>query len=433
MTVIPCIKGKIGNTTYFQGKMLASELAAQVSPAYKMEDWNSDSIEERYQREPNHKRILEEIAPYLANNEDRFFGSFIVLVKGDLEFESFSTVANNLPRAYSLASQDIGFLTLGQCQLIALDGQHRLIGIQHVVSKNVVGPHSVDVHKDEVVVMFIKHEDLQKTRNIFNKVNRYARSTNRGENIITSEDDVCSIVARMLMREGAPLGTKIPLSKPGTESSGTERKEIPLAAWRHNTLSPRSPELTTMSVLYDSTMAILSKKCPDIISKNALQQRPSDEDIQRSYEDVEAVWKAVLSGVSAYKTALIDLKSIPKLRADTAPNSLLFRPYTQTVLFQALSCAAFSRGVAPRTVIERINRINWSMKDEFWQDVLVVNNKMNTTKEGRDIAARVLTYLLACDKMTKDEIKKAKADYSKVRGKKGKPLTPLKGVNEANL
>src|SRR5262245_20907014 len=139
MTVIPCIKGKIGNTVYYQGKMSANELASQISPAYKMEDWSSDSIEERYQREPNHKRIIEEIAPYLANNHDRFFGSFIVLVKGDLEFEPLTIFESQTPKAYLNASKDLGFLILGQCQLVALDGQHRLIGIQHVITKNVTG------------------------------------------------------------------------------------------------------------------------------------------------------------------------------------------------------------------------------------------------------------------------------------------------------
>ncbi len=438
MTVIPCIRGKIGNTTYYQGKMLATELASQVSPAYKMEDWSNDSIEERYQREPNQKRILEEIAPYLANNEDRFFGSLIVLVKGSLDFEPLAEFSGKTPKAYANAAKDLGFLTLGQCQLVALDGQHRLIGIQHVVTKNVTGPFSSDVHKDEVVVIFIEHQDLQKTRNIFNKVNRYARSTNRGENIITSEDDICSIIARMLMREGAPLGIKLPVDGARTktsnsESNETEKKQALLAAWKHNTLSARSPELTTMSVLYDSSMAILSKKSPAVLEKSYLQQRPVEEEINKSYREVETVWKAVLSGVTAYKVAINDLKSIPKMRADTAPSSLLFRPYTQTILFQALSCATFVKGVPPRTAIDRINKVKWSMNDEFWQDILIINKKMNTTKEGRELAARTLTYLLASDKMDKAEIKKAKEDYSHSRGKKGKPLSPLPGVRETNL
>lgn len=431
MTVIPCIRGKIGNTFYYQGKMLANELASQVSPGYKMEDWSKDSIEERYQREPNHKRILEEIAPYLAHNEDRFFGSLIVLVKGELDFEPLSDFENRQPKAYANASKDLGFLTLGQCQLVALDGQHRLIGIQHVVTKNVTGPCSSDVHRDEIAVIFIQHEDIQKTRNIFNKVNRYARSTNRGENIITSEDDICSIIARMLMREGAPLGVKVPCSRGAKPNEGeTERKEALLAAWKHNTLSARSPELTTMSVLYDSTMAILSKKAPHVVEKNSLQQRPSEDEIDQSYRDVESVWKAVLTGVSAYRSALSDLKLIPKLRSDTSPHSLLFRPYTQTVLFQALSYATFVKGVPPRTAIERINKVNWSMEDDFWQDILILNKKMNTTKEGRDLAARVLSYLLASDRMEKSEIKKAKEDYARCRGKKVSSLRPLPGVIE---
>ena len=79
-TLIPCIKGKFGNTEYYEAKMNAREFIQSVRIAKDLDEWTSMNISERIQREPNLKRIKEEIAPYLAENEDRFFGSIILLI-----------------------------------------------------------------------------------------------------------------------------------------------------------------------------------------------------------------------------------------------------------------------------------------------------------------------------------------------------------------
>ena len=41
------------------------------------------NVEERYQCDINYKRVKEHIAPYLANDPDRFVGSFIVTAMND--------------------------------------------------------------------------------------------------------------------------------------------------------------------------------------------------------------------------------------------------------------------------------------------------------------------------------------------------------------
>ena len=70
---IPCIKGKLGSTDYYLGTMKAEELVGMAKPASRLEEWEDFTIEERMQRELNDKRVREEIAPYIANDPDRFF------------------------------------------------------------------------------------------------------------------------------------------------------------------------------------------------------------------------------------------------------------------------------------------------------------------------------------------------------------------------
>jgi DNA sulfur modification protein DndB len=78
MKLIPAMRGKIGSIEYFVAMMKASEVVNSIRIPKEMPDWDHMSIEERYQREINYKRVKEQIAPYFANDPDRFFNALIV-------------------------------------------------------------------------------------------------------------------------------------------------------------------------------------------------------------------------------------------------------------------------------------------------------------------------------------------------------------------
>jgi len=44
--VIPCIKGRMGNTDFYQAKMSARDLVQGVRAASSLEEWQGMSIEE---------------------------------------------------------------------------------------------------------------------------------------------------------------------------------------------------------------------------------------------------------------------------------------------------------------------------------------------------------------------------------------------------
>ena len=127
----------------------------------------------------------------------------------------------------------------------------------------------------------MEHENNLKIRKIFNKVNKYARQTGRGQNIITSDDDVYASIARRLFAEGEVL------HKIGKNE---------LVNWSSNTLSQRSKQLTTVSALY--TIA-------ETISKDrgwSAKVMPSDDDaIEEVFEENTDFWKQLLEGMSVYR------------------------------------------------------------------------------------------------------------------------------------
>ena len=254
MKALPAIKSQMGSISYYQTTLTAKELIANVRAAKETDQWAGASIEERHQREINHKRVSEEIVPYLANHPDRFFGSFIVLVEREsVTFEPLEDIVGKIPVAYKDAVGAMGFLTVEAGQHIALDGQHRLVALREAIeSSEDLGPYQHQVGSDRVSVIVIEFRDNQTTRRIFSKVNRNAKPTSRADNILLDEDDGYAIVTRRLIAGStedidAPLG---PVTING--------RLYELVNWRSNTLSKRLRELTTISAVYETVRAILA-------------------------------------------------------------------------------------------------------------------------------------------------------------------------------
>jgi len=77
-SVYPAMRGKFGSTEYYIVTMKAGDVQNKLVIPKDMPDWEDMDLEERFQREINYTRVKKHIAPYLANDEDRFFGALIV-------------------------------------------------------------------------------------------------------------------------------------------------------------------------------------------------------------------------------------------------------------------------------------------------------------------------------------------------------------------
>lgn len=422
MATIGCIRAQMGNTPYFIAKMSAGQLIDSVGIAKELPEWPDMSADEKMQREYDIKRITEEIVPYVIDDPDRFFGAIIVdILSGydDIVFESVEEAVPGLPAAYRVPMKDMGFVTFpGKERLIALDGQHRLLalkiaikgfmgvpaGVKMTAAINKLEPHP-ELANEEISVIFVKHDDPKKIRKIFNKINKYAKQTSRGDNIITSDDDIFAVISRKLIVDGEPLA---PING------------IDLVNWKSNTLSTRSKQLTTLSALYTMSETLLKD------NKYSTKVLPKDSEVDDAYAEVAEFWSVLLKDLDAYQE-YIQLTRMDKPISALREKTLLLKPVTQMALAHVARMAK-NKGIAWGDIVEKLNKISWSFDDDLWINLLVIgsaNKKMITGKEAVRGVGMVISYLVMGDKMTKMELEDVRTVYRNAKNNADEPLPPM--------
>ena len=404
MPTVPAIKGRIGRTDYFQASISARELAEIAVPASETTGWDDLTISERFQRDVSPARVRKELLPYLAYSKDRFYGSLIVTVidPDQFDFEPLSEALLSVPAAYRTTAEDIGFLSINGGQLVALDGQHRLVALRELITNpgDFAGPQVDKVGDDAVCVMFIKHESLESTRRIFNKVNRHARPTTLSDNIITSEDDGPAIIARWLVEHQPPLG----LAGPMPPLNWSDRDGRPIVKVESQTLDQSDPKLTTLSAVYNTVDSVLAANGITGWSEKDLINRPDDDELASAYQWAAEWWTEVLGGLRPFVEARRDPSVIPQQRQYRSPNSLLFRPVGQMVLFQGLGQAT-RKGIGLEDAVGLANDLPWSASKARWRDIIVRRNgRMITTQKNIRLAGQLFAYFVAPDRMDEAEI-----------------------------
>jgi DNA sulfur modification protein DndB len=405
-TIIPALKGRLGNTTFYETTMKVADLILTVRPANDLDEWEGFSIEERMQRDPDLKRIQNDLAPYIAKSPDRFFGSIIVLVyKGKLDWESMLDFAKGIPGAYKSGLSRMGFITIDGVTLIILDGQHRWRALNAVYRGDVTGEAAANIADDDVCVIFIEHESDIKTRRIFNVVNRYAKQTSRGDNIITSEDDGYAIVARSLLHDDEVFGRR---------TVGVEKKEF--IEWKRTTLVKRSLAFSTIGVIYESVKLILAQHGHDALDERT---RPEDDALATYGGLVKTFWETLMARVAPYKQAADDITLMPDFRKDEEATSLLFKPAGQIALIDGMFRAIKEGGLTLEQAADRVyGAIDWSMTNPMWEDIIIKSG--GTIDAGTDARRRtsaLIAYLLASDKMSDNYKLNIWRQFNDARGK----------------
>lgn len=407
MKTIWAQKARMGSTEYYLAKMPLEELVNSVGLAIELPEWKDMTPDEKMQREPDINRVVNEICPYFIEDPDRFFNSLIIDVHSgydDIKFDPISKyVKEDVTLAYEVSMKDAGFLSLpGKERLIALDGQHRLLAMKlclkgnSAISAAMLGnkkmtpqmlalePHP-ELADEEVSVIFVEGRDILKIRKIFNKVNKYARQTGRGQNIITADDDVFAVIARRLFAEDQVL------YKIGKNE---------LVNWSSNTLSQRSKQLTTVSALY--TIAETLSKDRGWTSKTMPENQ---EDIDEVFDENAQFWEELLGGMDTYKKYL-ELTREDKPISSLREENLLMKPVTHMSLAH-VAYFAKQKGIEWKDVVEKLNKVDWSMDNSIWFNILVIpakKKKVITGKESIRAAGMVISYMVMGDKMKQTEV-----------------------------
>jgi len=374
----------MGSTRYFLSSMPARELVMVVRPASEaLPEWNEMSIEDRIQREINLKRLHDEVIPYLAGHPDRFFGAVIVLVTGRIDFERLTELGVQAPKAYEGSLEKFGFLTITGGEWIALDGQHRLVALREIFLGRFDGEIQNGLPNDDVSVIFIENESIQKTRRIFNKVNRYARATSRADNLILSEDDGYAIISRKLFTE-----------KSSVLSSRDPRVEQ-IVNWKNNTLSNRSLQLTTISALSLIVRDICEAHDIYLDEKSSGGVVPSPKLISKGKEICELWIETAFEKFEILNLARKNAGILSANREFDKPFSLLLKPAGQISLFRAARKAkeTFQQQFNLSEYFLRASHCDWRVVSTNWDNLLVMGGyRIMAKNTGYEDAALMLLW-----------------------------------------
>ena len=387
-STIPAMRGKLGSTEYFIVTMKGKDVADKMRAAVEVEGWDDLSLEQKYQREINLKRVREDIAPYLAQDEDRFFGALIVAVQNsaNMEYEPVKEVARGgkvFSGAHNLAADNLGFLNLtGEEILIPIDGQHRAKALDFAIRGRDERNSELDFRananlaQEDVTLVLIRFDteaERRKARKIFSKVNRYAKNPTKSENLIIDDDDIAAVFARRM-------------TEPEEEFFSGE-----LVRFAGNTLPDAAGEFTTLPTLYEINREIIVQKGHPY----AKTERPGKEAEKLYWGEVESVWRTLIAHITHFSAALKDTsKDGNGVRQEIRKQYLLGKPIGQRVLASAFLELTEKGHLTGAQACERLNAIDWQIANEMWGNILTrdgsrVLSGLSAIKLGKDFA----TYL----------------------------------------
>jgi DNA sulfur modification protein DndB len=383
-SLLPALRGRLGSTEFFLVTMKVRELVDKATIPRELEGWHDLTVEEKYQREIDLKRVRKLIAPYLANDGDRFFGSIIIAIMNSesLEFEPITDVAKGLPALYKQASAGIGMLSLsGGEVLVPLDGQHRLKALKYAITgrddegtniEEITSP-SIELAQEDVAVILVRY-DPEKARKIFNKVNRYAKPTSKGQNLVTDDDDVIAVLTRQLV---------------------DEIFQSRMVQLQSNTLSKKAPEFTTLSTLYEANKKILLG-AGHHIDQNV---RPDKTKEKVFWHEIQDIWNSIISGIECISAVLYDREpSGDNLRREMRETMLLGKPVAQLAMIGAYLLLQHSGDtigpvLSHEDICKRLNAIDWSSTAKHWQRVIMNGDKILSGGSVVALASEYIAYL----------------------------------------
>ena len=429
MSTLAAMKGRLGRTDYYTFVMKAGELVGRVKIPRDIPGWRMLTFDERYQREINIRRVKDHIAPYFANDPDRFFGALIVaaIPSGDEPPFHYRPLVEELGKqlhpSYQEAGKNIGFLTVpGSTTLVPLDGQHRLKAIDFAIKgldnndKPIDGISKANTelaNEDVSVIMILSDpQHSQQARKIFTKVNLHARKPTRGETIATDDDDYSAVLAR----------------------ETADRIGARLVRIEGSTLPAKAFEFTTLTILQICNRRIVEATFPGGKSQDTTSL-PDDTTMKMYRERVDEVWDKLLSGIDVFRQCVDDPEDQnggDARRQEIRRGNLLGRPVGQECLVAAyLRLIADPTNMAEDRACDMLNQVPWTLSEEnlsgVWQNVLWTGGtkgKLITGTKARDMGSRLASYMAGerLDAQGADELRQNYRELFAESDRKGREL-----------
>ncbi len=378
---VPALRGRFGDWAYYSTLMTMQQVATRVS--YAQEIHSSQSLSELIQRELKEGRA-KEIAEYIGKNGDRFFNSLVVAVYGgspgwhELEVTAGEDVKSE--ELDDTALYSIGYLSLtSEEKIFALDGQHRLAGIQQALKKDSA------LGDEELSVIFVAHhnnaEGLRRTRKLFTTLNKQARPVKKSEIIALDESDMMAIATRHLVETHKYFNDG----------------QIDVMRKQANLAPNNTQHLTTIISLYDVLNVILPHVKERLDREKAYQlkvYRPSDDKVheynafaEKFFQDFAKTFPALKRYFEAKNREPI----LKEMRTD-AGGHVLFRPLGLLIFAKILR--ELRKTMTYQDALKTIAKLPVNMDEEPYADT-IWNTHRKTIEARREAVCReVLLYML---------------------------------------
>lgn len=370
--ILPCLRGLIGDWVFYSTLMSASEIAQWIKPVKNIRE--AESLDEVLQRDLKNRKNA--IAKYLLNDKNRFFNSLIVGVFGGVPdwFEFDLSKADKLiPQdQYENIKQSVGLMVFsGSEQMFAIDGQHRVAGIDIAVNKdkkNVL----VD---DQFSIILVAHVDdslgMKRTRKLFSDINKNAKPVAGGDKIKIDEEDLSSIVTRRVYANYRYFngGDLISL----TENAKLEKND--------------TSHFTNLLGLH-GTNKVLKK----LHKKSTGTQEWDEVNVIAFYSIVEEFYDFVIHNVNDLKNYFID-KTLNLVDARNNNSYLLFRPIGLKLL-AGIYVHFKQKENGIEDMKTKINSISFIFPNSPFNNVLWNNGKMEAKETSQKVGLELSLFLL---------------------------------------
>jgi DGQHR domain-containing protein len=323
-------------------------------------------------------------------------------------------------------NNSVGLLDVGESvRIYALDGQHRLMGVQglmellhagelprynkdrspvgHKITLAEFGASEVyleSLPQETIGIEFISAvvkgetqlEARRRIRSIFVHVNLMAIALSKGQLAQLDENDGFAIVARQIA-VNHPLLKDTPGRKPRVN-------------WDSATVATKTTVLTTLQALQDMAAKYLQYQFPDWkpkAQKGLVPLRPDPAELEAGIAAFSRLFDRISQFTSYGRLQAEDTTQLRRFSFEPGGGEghILFRPVGQVAFAQGVGMAVFKKQMAETEVFRKLDRYDADggfsqidLPQSLWYGILYDPNKKRILVSGRDLAAKSIVYLL---------------------------------------
>ncbi|HTK09826.1 MAG TPA: DNA sulfur modification protein DndB [Ktedonobacteraceae bacterium] len=365
------------NLPYFQGAIKIKEL--------KNKEFRTTPPEIREFKKLQYKSVdpreVDEISQFfiehIAENKEHFIGTitFGVLHAEEAPLQLLPLPLQRADIEEIRELKNIGILQIEQEPWIPMDGLHRYYAILKVLRE--LPPYKREIFEnEEIPITLIPCSSLNQLQDLMLRLQKSVRAVDRGEAIRTaSHDDKFAQLARKVC---------------GID--GTNEGILPekLVNWKTNTLTNRLQKFTTLSVLYDSAKILY----PDLSDQTFFSQN-----LSLYYDEFAQIWKMLIENFRPFSEAIRPTTDKALLR----DKYICLKATGQLVIIQIIKLALQNEGPeAVEKAIDGLNRIPWNIEHSIWNNILLINGRLNAGYSARILAAQLIAYHIGITQSDKE-------------------------------